>query len=89
MEKVMLSPSGSLPLRWTVTEWSSLVVALAGLATGGLLQITSTTPAGSAGALGEQTPVCVSGSGLVAVPITGKLVPVVSTLPQAVMTIVP
>src|ERR1043165_5718156 len=90
MEKVSESPSASLPLRCTVTAWSSFVVALAGLATGGVLQTTKGgVPAGTDGAEGLHTPVCTSGSGLVAVPMTGKELPAVLTAPQAVRTIEP
>src|SRR4051794_23296526 len=90
MVKVSESPSASLPLRCTVTAWSSLVEALAGFATGGVLQVTNGgVPTGSEGADGEQTPVCVSGKTLVAVPMTGNEVPVVLIVPHAVRMIVP
>src|ERR1043165_10000377 len=90
MENERESPSASLPLSVIVTALSSFVVADASFATGGVLHVTSGgAPTGSEGAAGEQTPVCVSGSGLVAVPITGKLVPAVLMVPHALMQILP
>src|SRR5437764_8585742 len=90
MLNVSESPSASLPLRCTVTAVSSFVDALAGFATGGVLQVTNGgAPLGSGGAAGEQTPVWTSGKTLVAVPMTGNDVPAVFTVPQAVRTIVP
>src|ERR1051325_7748072 len=90
MEKVSESPSASLPERCTVTEWSSLVVALVGFATGGVLQTTKAgVPAGTGGAEALHAPVCTSGSGLVAVPMIGKELPAVLTVPHAVKTILP
>src|SRR5262245_3408327 len=90
IENVSESPSASLPLSVIVTVVSSFVVADVSFATGGVLHVTSGgAPLGSEGAAGEQTPVCVSGNMLVAVPLTGYDEPVVFTVPHAVRTIVP
>src|SRR5688572_16019826 len=89
IENVSESPSASLPLSVIVTVVSSFVDADASFATGGVLQVTRITPAGSDGVAGEQAPVVVAGQGPVGDPFTGNEVPVVVTVPQAVSVIVP
>src|SRR5688500_3931265 len=89
IEKVSGSPSASVPLSVMVTVVSSLVVADASFATGGVLQGTRTTPDGSDGEAGEQEPVVTAGHGPVGEPFTGNELPVVVTVPHAVRVIVP